>query len=366
MAICVEQMCGLSSRDAGTAMARAFAAQGAQCAVIPVGLSGGGAAAAIADILDAPLDALVVTDDGTAELAVAGRRGMLLVNPRTDQELFEAGSALVGDAVAAALQSYPQIHDLIIDVGACTWHDGGAGFLGALGAGADVALDSGVSALGGLGVVDLRPALGLVGDRNLVLVGTNDEVDSPLTGLRGITSRLGTRDDLSLERQLGLDTALQHLVDACRRAGGRASGISRGGAAHGGLGFAVLTLGGRVQRGLEVCSELTGLPDTLRRADLIVTGCDELDFGRWDRTVVLEVAGMVHAETPVVAVARENHITAREVRSQLIEAAHSLRVEPARSPGEAERLRVMDDITRAASSVAASWFPTAPGPSRRP
>ena len=359
-------MCGVSSRDAGTALARAFVAQGARCAVIPVGLSGGGAAAAIADILDAPLDALVVTDDGTAELAVAGRRGMLLVSPRARQGLFEASSALVGHDVAAALQSYPQIHDLVIDVGACTWHDGGAGFLGALGASADVALDSGVSALTGLGVVDLQPALDLVADRNLVLVGSSDDVESPLTGLRGITSRLGTRDELSLERQLGLDTALQHLADACRRAGGGASGISRGGAAHGGLGFAALSLGGRVQRGLDVCSELTGLPDTLRRADLIITGCDELDFGRWDRTVVLEVSGMVQAETPVVAVARENHITAREVRSQLIEAAHSLRVEPARSASEAERLRVMDDITRAARSVAVSWFPTVSGPSERP
>ncbi len=359
-------MCGVSSRDAGTALARAFVAQGARCAVIPVGLSGGGAAAAIADILDAPLDALVVTDDGTAELAVAGRRGMLLVSPRARQGLFEASSALVGHAVAAALQSYPQIHDLVIDVGACTWHDGGAGFLGALGASADVALDSGVSALTGLGVVDLQPALDLVADRNVVLVGSSDDVESPLTGLRGITSRLGTRDELSLERQLGLDTALQHLADACRRAGGGASGISRGGAAHGGLGFAALSLGGRVQRGLDVCSELTGLPDTLRRADLIITGCDELDFGRWDRTVVLEVSGMVQAETPVVAVARENHITAREVRSQLIEAAHSLRVEPARSASEAERLRVMDDITRAARSVAVSWFPTVSGPSERP
>ncbi len=367
MAVCVEQMCGVSSRAAGTAVARAFAAQGAQCAVIPVGLPGGGAATAIADILEAPLDALLVADEGTAELAAAGERAVLLVSPRAGSGPFDTSSAIVGRSVAAALEASPLIRELYIDIapvdsGDCAWHDGGAGFLGALGAAADAPLDGGVSGLGGIAGIDLRAAQEVLAGRRLVLVASRDDAEAPLTGLRGITSRLGSRDDVTLERQLAVDTALQHLADACRAAGGPVSGIARGGAAHGGLGFAVLSLGGRVQRGLEACSDLTGLPDTLRRADLIVTGCDELDFGRWDKTAVLEIAALVNAEVPIVALARQNHITARELRSQLIESAHSLRVEPARSPSDAERDRVMSDITAATLAVAVSWFP----PERRP
>ena len=360
MAVCVEQMCGVSSRAAGTAVARAFAAQGAQCAVIPVGLAGAGAAEAIADIIDAPLALLLVADDGTAELAVSGQTGVVLVSPRGHEQRFSASSHLVGRAVAAVLATHPEIRDLYLDVATCPWHDGGAGFLEALGALADSALAAGVDGLPGIGRIDLGPALELLTGRRLVLVASSDDTESPLTGLRGITSRLDADDGPSLERRLGIDTALQHLAEACQRGGGPVSGIARGGAACGGLGFAVLSLGGQVLRGLDACSALTGLPDTLRRADLIVTGCDELDFGRWDKTVVLEIAGMIHAEVPVVALARENHITARELRSQLIESAHSLRVEPARSPDGAEVERVIDDITGATRGVAASWFPARP------
>ena len=350
-------MCGISSLDAGTAVARAFAARGAQCAVVPIGLPGAGAATAIADTIDAELTPLLVTDDGAVEVAVADERAVLSVSPRHGEDQFAVGSGLVGEGVRELIAVHPAVRDIHLDLDRADWHDGGAGFLAALGARADVPLDSGVDALRGLSRIDLAPAVSVLAGRRLTLIATTEDAGSPLTGLRGITSRLGSRDDLPLERQLEIDQTLQGLADACQQARGAASGIARGGAAHGGLGFAVLTLGGRVLRGLDVCSALTGLSDSLQAADLIVTGCDELDFGHWDKTAVLEIAAEVRAAVPVVALARENHITARELRSQLIESAHSLHVRPALDPTGPDRERVMADITRTVSGVAQSWFP---------
>ena len=350
-------MCGISSLDAGTAVARAFAARGAECAVVPVGVAGAGAGRAIADIWNAELSPLLVTEEGAAEAAVADERAVLAVSPRRSGEPFTGGSRLAGAALGALVAAEPQVRDVYLDLDSVDWHDGGAGFLAALGARGDVPLDSGVDALRGVSEVDLAPVTRTLADRRVTLVASSEDAGSPLTGLRGITARLSGGDDLPLERQLAIDTALQDLADACRRAGGAATGITRGGSAHGGLGFAVLTLGGRVQRGLDVCSDLTGLARSLRLADLIVTGCDELDFGHWDKTAVIEVAAVVEAAVPVVALARENHITARELRSQLIESAHSLHVRPALGPTASERTRVMSDITDAAAGLAMSWFP---------
>ncbi len=365
MLICVEQMCGISSLDAGTAVARAFAERGAQCAVVPIGLPGSGAAAALADAIDAPLSPVVVTDGGSAEGAVAGDTALLAVVASEASDRFAAGSGLVGTALDALLAAHPSVRDIYLDVTGGGWHDGGAGLLSALGARADVTLDAGVDGLRGITAIDLSPAVARLGGRRITLVAATEDAGSPLTGLRGITSRLGGRDDLPLERQLEIDQALQDLADACRRAGGPASGISRGGSSHGGLGFAVLTLGGRVQRGLDVCSGLTGLSASVAQADLVVTGCDELDFGHWDKTAVIEIAAEVGAAVPVIAVARENHITARELRSQLIESAHSLQVAPASDPLGADRARVMSQITEAASGIARSWFPDRSDPAAR-
>ena len=196
--ICVEQMCGVSSLDAGTAVARAFAARGAQCAVVPLGLPGAGAATALADTIDADLGPLLVTAEGAAEAAVSGDRAVLSVSPRSGDRPFATGSSVVGDALRALVTAHPDVREVLLDVGSADWHDGGAGLLAALGARADAPLDAGVDALTGISTIDLGPVTRLLRERRITLVATTEDANSPLTGLRGITSRLGTRDRKSV------------------------------------------------------------------------------------------------------------------------------------------------------------------------
>ena len=128
-------------------------------------------------------------------------------------------------------------------------HDAGAGLLAGLGArssGAD--LTAGVAGLTGLSAVDLGAVRDLLGDVELVGVVPTAERDAQLLGLRGITSRRGRAAGEDPAPLLAADSALQRLTELV--APGHATAPGAG--ACGGLGWAVLALGGRLVTGPEL------------------------------------------------------------------------------------------------------------------
>lgn len=347
--VCVDPMCGLTSNDAGTAIARAFAARGAECAVVPMGQAGRGASESIADLLGAE-PRLWQTEPGSGllvALAVAERAAVADVQALDDSPIpdFAGSSRPAGEVVGSILRAHPGLERLYLDVHAARWHDGGAGFLSSLGALADAPLTEGVGALAGVTRVDIAPAT-----TRIVLLASPEEATTPLTGLRGMTVRRGRQEGIGLPDQLATDRALERFASACRPVPPGVSGTSDGGGARGGLGFAVQALGGCVRTGDAACAELADLPGTLAVADLVIVGCDELDFGHWDETSVLPLAAAVDARVPVVALARRNHVSNRELRTRAIEAAHSLVAEDRDVPSS-------DRITRLLSGLAATWLP---------
>jgi glycerate kinase len=171
------------------------------------------------------------------------------------------------------------------------------------------------------------------------------EVGSPLLGLRGITSRRG-RGTVDPARMLQTDATLQRFAEL---AGGTV-GETPGAGACGGIGLAVLALGGQLTSGPDLA--LAAVPDP-PPFDLVVSGCTVFDFATRGGGVVAAAARVAAAALgPCIVVAGEVVIGAREMRTMGIEAAYPVREssldDPVGAVTEAE-------IAATARRVARSW-----------
>jgi glycerate kinase len=115
--------------------------------------------------------------------------------------------------------------------------------------------------------------------RDARLVAATD-VDNPLTGLYGASSVYGPQKGATREDVLLLDAALERFAGVLvKELPGCPSGLAGlpGAGAAGGLGAAVLALGGRVTSGIGLVRDLTGLDAALDEADLVITGEGSFD-----------------------------------------------------------------------------------------
>lgn len=342
----------LTSAQTGAALARAWAEFGAQCAVVPIGEAGKGFGQSWADLVGADSVGLRQVDGLQVELYHRAADASLCLgirSPRTDDE-DAASSAPVGTALRQALDDFPAPspgapREVWLELDAGSWHDGGAGFLAALGARADVGLAGGVDGLAGISVLDLAGVRTRLTGIRLHLVTSGEQAQRHLTGLRGITSARGHALGQHPGQMLATDQAL---VDLAAAAGAEQLATTAGSGAVGGLGFAVLALAGEVLTGPHACARIAGLEQSLRRADLVVTGYDELEFGTKGGDLLPEVTEAAQqAMKPVVALARRNWISARELRTMGIEEAYSLSAPDV----------VLDEaaLTAAAAASARTW-----------
>ncbi len=183
--------------------------------------------------------------------------------------------------------------EIVIGLGGSATNDAGAGFLAALGAvpvDADgVALPPGGAALRrctGLTIrrsvaeVEGGRARGDVGDDLLpgvALVGATD-VEAPLTGIYGATAIFGPQKGADRDDVMVLDAALGHFSGVLEKDLGIADLAARPGAgAAGGIGAAILALGGELSSGIGLVRALTSLDAALEAADLVITGEGSLD-----------------------------------------------------------------------------------------
>ena len=321
--VCTDRLGGLSSLEAGRAIGRAFSDADARVAVVPMGVWGADLAQALASLGSS---ARVVGSGGPPPAPVAG------VDPRTT-------STALGIAIVDALRAAPR--ELVVDLTGLVTHDGGAGLLAALGADADVPLDAGAEGLTGLARVDLDAARALVAGTRLVAVVPDAEASDLRLGLRGVTARRGHAVSADPALLLEVDDSLGRLARACGVAD--APGVG----AAGGAALAVLALGGELVTGTGLCARVAGLAGTVARADVVVTGADTLGFADRGGPVVRELSGQAEASLrPCVAVARTVAVSGRELRTFGVEAAYALGGEASLSA---------DELTRRASTVAASW-----------
>lgn len=336
----------LTSQQAGEAIGSGWS--GADVRVLPVGDSGTSFLPAYADLLGARVEGAVEDGHLASTAAVDDTAAVHLAGPPTGGGLpVRASSRPLGAAMARMLETRPG--RLVVDLSGLAVHDAGAGLLAALGVVADAPLDAGVEPLGRLTRADLGPARDRLTGVELVGVAPAEQLRQPLLGLRGITSLAGRAAGLDPADLLATDAALERFT------GLAAPGVSAvpGAGACGGLGFAVLALGGRLVSGPELA--LTSERGVRARAgvDLMLTGCSVFDFARRGGGVVAAVAELAAGSlSPCVLVAGEVVVGAREMRAMGIEAAYAVRESsldvPAGEVTEAE-------LRQTAARVARSW-----------
>ncbi len=207
---------------------------------------------------------------------------------------------------------------VVVGLGGSGTNDGGAGVLAALGADADVALDVGGIFLDGVTTVDLSIARGLLDGVEIVAA---TDVDNPLTGLFGATKTFGPQKGLDEEVQVLLDGYL----DQWAAATDRRLALEPGAGAAGGIGFALLLLGGHRVSGIELVADAVGLTRQAATADLVLTGEGAFDFSSRAGKVPAGVAAVAAAALrPCVALAGQVLVGQREMRALGMDAAYSL------------------------------------------
>lgn len=240
------------------------------------------------DPLGRPVTGALLRHGATAYLESAQACGLhLLADDERDPK--RTTSYGVGRLVAAAVAA--GAGEVVIGLGGSGVNDAGAGMLAALGAvardRAGAPLPYGGAALAEVAALDGAPRLG--GAR---LIAATD-VDSPLLGPQGASAVFGpqkgaTPDDVAL-----LDAALARFARVLERdLPGCPAGLAElpGAGAAGGLGAAVLALGGRCESGIGLVRRLTGFDAALAEADLVITGEGSFDSQSLRGKVVAGVA----------------------------------------------------------------------------
>jgi glycerate kinase len=195
----------------------------------------------------------------------------------------------LGLLIAAAVESGAR--EVVVGLGGSAVNDGGAGMLAALGAApvdvAGYALPYGGAVLGAAESLGGVPQL-----RSVSLVAATD-VDNPLVGLHGASNVYGPQKGATREDVLRLDAALEHFsavlergLDSCPPG----LALLPGGGAAGGVGAALLALGGRQVSGIGLVTRALGLEAELDAADLVVTGEGSFDHQSLRGKVVTGVA----------------------------------------------------------------------------
>lgn len=238
-----------------------------------------------------------VLHDGTAYIECAQACGLtLLGGPPTVQSALAAHSRGVGELIAAALDA--GAHRIAVGLGGSSCTDGGRGLVEALG-----------------GLVSARERLA-----GVELIAASD-VEHPLLGPMGAATVFGPQKGADPETVAVLEQRLTVW------AGELGSGVADqpGAGAAGGIGAALLALGGRRESGAAVIAEHTGLAADIAAADLIVTGEGRFDDQSLHGKVVSALAaGARRHRTPVLVLAGQVTLEPAVLSAEGIAAAYSI------------------------------------------
>lgn len=260
---------------------------------------------ATTDALGRPVNAdWLLLDGGRGaflEMAAASGLARLAPGERTPESVRRASTRGTGDLIRAALDA--GVERITIGLGGSATNDGGAGLLSALGArlldaGGDE-LAPGGAALAGLATIDTSRLDARLADVSLVIAS---DVTNPLCGPRGASATYGPQKGADPASVQELDLALATFGRAIEIGAGRLVADLPGAGAAGGTTAGLLGFTNAVVKpGVEVVSELVGLPTALEAADLVITGEGRADEQTLHGKAAMGVATLAAARsTPVV------------------------------------------------------------------
>ncbi|MEZ2390904.1 glycerate kinase [bacterium RCC_150] len=284
-------------------------------------------------------------DDGvTAVIETAQASGLAHMEPAPENAL-RAHSYGCGQLIAAALDAGAT--EIVLGVGGSAMSDGGSGALRALGlkpldaAGNVVPLGGGsLSDVASLDVSGLDPRLSATKFRIAV------DVRNPLYGSEGAAHVFGPQKGADADAVELLDAGLRNWASLLREATGQDVNVPGAGAAGGFpasfIAFAEATLEG----GFALVASLTGLPEQLLAADLVITGEGSMDSQSLTGKAPIALAdSALERGIPVIVVAGRILVTPEELAGHgVVGAAQLLDV--------AERKDGVPDVADAVANAA--------------
>lgn len=257
----------------------------------------------VAGPLDDEVDAEWVydPDSSTAYLECAQACGLAeLGGPPTVQTALGAHSRGVGGLIAVALQAGAA--RIVVGLGGSATTDGGRGLVEELGG-----LEAGRERLAGVELV------------------VASDVEHPLLGPWGAARIFGPQKGADAHTVEVLEQRLHQWAGELDAVAGRMVSAESGAGAAGGIGAALLALGGVRQSGAAIVAEHTGLADEVAAADLVITGEGRFDKQSLHGKVVGALADGARARhIPVLVLAGQVDLDESALASAGIFAARSV------------------------------------------
>lgn len=237
----------------------------------------------------------------TAYIECAQACGLaLLGGPPTVQTALAAHSRGVGQLIAAAVAAGAQ--RIVVGLGGSACTDGGRAM---------------VDHLGGLVAARARLA-------DVELVAATD-VEHPLLGPMGAAAVFGPQKGADPDTVAILERRLTQWARELNAAAGRAVSDEPGAGAAGGIGAALLAMGGRRESGAAIIAEHTRLAEDIACAELVITGEGRFDEQSLHGKVVSAIASDARSHrTPVLVLAGQVTLDLVELRDAGIAAAYSI------------------------------------------
>jgi glycerate kinase len=227
------------------------------------------------DPLGRPTTGEILIDGPIAYVESAHACGLHLLT-EAERDPKRTTSYGLGALLVAAVEAGART--VVVGLGGSATNDCGAGFLSAVGltprTPAGLFIGYGGAAVTQTATIDGTPHL-----RGVDLVGATD-VDSPLLGIHGASAVFGPQKGATREDVLLLDDALSRfsqVLEASLQTCPPGLAELPGSGAAGGLGAALLALGGRMESGIGMVREQVGLDRELDTSGLVITGEGSFD-----------------------------------------------------------------------------------------
>jgi glycerate 2-kinase len=266
----------------------------------------------------------------TAYIECAQACGLaLLGGPPTVRTALEAHSWGVGQIIAAALEA--GAGRIVVGLGGSGCTDGGRGM---------------VEALGGL-----TAARAILDDVELIVAS---DVEHPLLGPMGAAAVFGPQKGADPGSVAILEGRLRSWAQELEEVTGRTVSDVPGAGAAGGIGAALIALGGRRESGAAIIAEHTGLSEDVAAADLIITGEGRFDDQSLHGKVVSALAaGARSRQIPVLVLAGQVTLEESALQNAGIAGAFSI-TDHAGSVHRAIE-DAANQLTGLAAEVASTW-----------
>jgi len=216
-------------------------------------------------------------DNKTAVIEMARMCGLALLE-LNQRDPLRATTFGLGQTITNALDQ--GFRKFIIGIGGSATNDGGAGMAQALGA--DILdkdgtqLPWGGAALSKVASIDISKIDERVSESEFLVAC---DVTNPLTGPEGASAVYGPQKGANPEMIVELDAALNNLANVIKKDLNKEVSQHAGSGAAGGLGAGIMAfLDGQLKAGVDIVLDTVNIIETLKGADLVITGEGAMDF----------------------------------------------------------------------------------------